>query len=56
MKLIATVDNQWAIGHRGGRLVRIPADGRFFRFETMYKTVVMGRCTLENFPAVSAVL
>lgn len=51
MKLIATVDNHWAIGHRGGRLVRIPTDERFFRFETMYKTVVMGRCTLENFPA-----
>ncbi len=51
MKLIATVDNHWAIGHRGGRLVHIPTDERFFRFETMYKTVVMGRCTLENFPA-----
>lgn len=51
MKLIATVDNHWAIGHRGGRLVRIPTDERFFRFETMYKTVVMGRCTLEDFPA-----
>lgn len=51
MKLIATVDNHWAIGHRGGRLVRIPTDERFFRFETMYKTVVMGRCTLEEFPA-----
>lgn len=51
MKLIATVDNHWAIGHRGGRLVRIPTDERFFRFETMYKTVVMGRSTLEEFPA-----
>lgn len=51
MKLIATVDNNWAIGHKGGRLVRIPTDERFFRFETMYKTVVMGRVTLENFPA-----
>ncbi len=51
MKLIATVDNRWAIGHRGGRLVRIPTDERFFRFETMYKTVIMGRCVQEEFSA-----
>jgi len=51
MKLIATVDSRWAIGYRGGRLVRVPADERFFRFETMYKTVIMGRTALENFPA-----
>ena len=51
MKLIATVDNNWAIGNKGGRLVRIPTDERFFRFETMYKTVVMGRCVQEEFSA-----
>ncbi|MDD6037041.1 MAG: dihydrofolate reductase [Lachnospiraceae bacterium] len=51
MKLIATVDNHWAIGHRGGRLVRIPTDERFFRFETMYKTVIMSRLVQEEFSA-----
>ncbi|MDD5900244.1 MAG: dihydrofolate reductase [Lachnospiraceae bacterium] len=51
MKLIATVDNHWAIGHRGGRLVRIPTDERFFRFETMYKTVIMSRLVQEQFSA-----
>ena len=51
MKLIATVDNNWAIGKKGGRLVRIPTDEKFFRFETMYKTVVMGRCVQEEFSA-----
>lgn len=51
MKLIATVDNHWAIGYRGSRLVRIPSDERFFRFETMYKTVIMGHGMLDNFPA-----
>lgn len=51
MKLIATVDRNWAIGYQGGRLVRIPSDERFFRFATMHKTVIMGRVTLENFPA-----
>lgn len=51
MKLIATVDNRLAIGHQGGRLVRIPSDEKFFRFETMHKAVIMGRVAMENFPS-----
>lgn len=51
MKLIVAVDNNWAIGSKGDLLVSIPADKKFFRFETMYKTVIMGRKTLESFPS-----
>lgn len=48
MKLIAAVDNNWAIGRNGKMLVSIPEDMKFFREETMGKVVVMGRKTLET--------
>lgn len=50
MKLIAAVDNNWAIGYENKLLVRIPADQKFFRNETIGKVVVLGRKTLETFP------
>ena len=39
-----------AIGNKGSLLVRIPADHKMFRNETMGKVVVLGRKTLETFP------
>lgn len=50
MNLIAAVDNNWGIGNQNKLLVRIPADQRFFRDETINKAVIMGRKTLESFP------
>ena len=50
MKLIAAVDSNWAIGHRGELLVRIPKDQKVFRNETLGKVVVMGRKALATFP------
>lgn len=50
MNLIVAVDNNWAIGCRGGLLVRIPNDHKNFRNKTVGKVVVLGRKTLETFP------
>lgn len=50
MNLIVAVDNNWAIGYQNNLLVRIPADQRFFRDETINKAVIMGKKTLESFP------
>ncbi len=50
MNLIVAVDMNWAIGYQNKLLVRIPADQRFFRNETIHKAVIMGRKTLESFP------
>ena len=50
MNLIVAVDNNWAIGCKGGLLVRIPNDHKAFRQETAGKVVVLGRKTLETFP------
>lgn len=50
MNLIVAVDRNWAIGRDGRLLVNIPADQQMFMRETMGKTVVMGRKTLESLP------
>ena len=50
MKLIVAVASNWAIGNKGQRLVSIPADQKNFRNETINKTIVFGRKTLETFP------
>lgn len=50
MNMIVTVDNNWAIGSKGGLLVRIPNDHKNFRQETAGKVVILGRKTLETFP------
>ena len=51
MKVIAAVDNNWAIGKDNKLLVSIPADMKFFRETTTGHVVVMGRKTLESFPS-----
>lgn len=50
MNLIVAVDENWAIGCRGDLLVRIPADHKMFRQETVGKVVVLGRKTMDTFP------
>ncbi|MDE7368011.1 MAG: dihydrofolate reductase [Lachnospiraceae bacterium] len=50
MNAIVAVDNHWAIGNKGGLLVRIPIDQKFFRETTIGKVVVLGRKTLSTFP------
>ena len=50
MNLIAAVDENWAIGNKNSLLIRIPADQKAFRQETIGKVVVLGRKTLETFP------
>lgn len=50
MNMIVAVDNNWAIGCRGGLLVRIPNDHKNFRLKTKGNVVVLGRKTLETFP------
>ena len=50
MNIIVAVDENWAIGCRGNLLVRIPADHKMFRQETLGKVVVLGRKTMDTFP------
>ncbi|MCI8886511.1 MAG: dihydrofolate reductase [Hungatella sp.] len=50
MNLITAVDRHWGIGKNGRLLVSIPEDQRLFRQETLGKTVIMGRKTLESLP------
>ena len=50
MKLIAAVDNNWAIGNNNNLLIRIPEDQKFFRKMTTGNVVVLGRRTLSGFP------
>lgn len=50
MQMIVAVDENWAIGWKGGLLVRIPGDMEWFRKKTTGKVVVMGRKTLESLP------
>ncbi len=51
MQAIVAVDENWAIGSMGSLLVRIPADQKMFRQETTGKVVILGRKTLDTFPA-----
>ena len=50
MNMIVAVDENQAIGCRGNLLVRIPADHKMFRQETLGKVVVLGRKTMDTFP------
>ena len=50
MNIIVAVDENWAIGYRGDLLVRIPADHKMFRNETIVKVGVLGRKTMDTFP------
>ena len=50
MKLIAAVDNNWAIGFKGRLLASIRADQMNFKKHTLGRVVVLGRKTIETFP------
>ncbi len=50
MKMIASADNNWAIGHGGSLLARVSADMKFFKSKTIGNTVILGRKTLLTFP------
>lgn len=50
MNAIVSVTSDWAIGHKGGLIVRNRADMRRFVSLTMGGTVLMGRTTFESFP------
>lgn len=50
MNLIVNADKNWGIGKDNKLLVRIPADMKLFRQETIGRVIVMGRKTLESFP------
>lgn len=50
MKMIVAADRKGGIGNKGGLLISIPTDMKYFREQTMGKTIVMGRATLESFP------
>lgn len=50
IKAIVVVDKNSAIGNKGSLLFRIPSDLKNFKRETLLKTVIMGRKTLESMP------
>lgn len=50
MKLIAAVDQQWALGCNGQLLFSIPEDLHHFRHLTINGTILYGRKTLLTFP------
>ncbi len=50
MNAIVAVDSNWAIGNKGQLLIRIPADQKMFKAETIGGVVVLGRKTMDTFP------
>lgn len=50
MTLILVMDNDCAIGVRGGLLCSLPEDMKHFRESTKGSAVIMGRKTYESFP------
>ncbi len=50
MKAIVAVDRNLAIGRAGALLFSIPSDLQHFRRETLGRTCIMGRKTLESMP------
>jgi len=52
MTLIAAVDQNWGIGHRGAPLFRIPADLARFKALTMGRALLMGRKTFDCLPGL----
>ncbi len=50
MNIFVTVDENWAIGNHGNRLLQIPANQRYFQKLTTGNTVVLGRKTLQDLP------
>lgn len=54
MFYIVNVDHNWAIGADGDMLVHLKSDLKFFKEQTMGKTVLMGRKTYESLPNQTA--
>lgn len=54
MFYIVNVDQNWAIGADGDMLVHLKSDLKFFKEQTMGKTVLMGRKTYQSLPGQRA--
>ena len=54
MFYIVNVDRNWAIGAAGDMLVHLKSDLKFFKEQTMGKTVLMGRKTYQSLPGQQA--
>ena len=50
MKVIAAVDENWAIGRNGDQLIYISEDLKHFKALTTGHPVILGRKTLATFP------
>ena len=50
MKVIAAVDENWAIGRNGDQLIYISEDLKHFKALTTGHPVILGRRTLATFP------
>lgn len=48
--MIASADNNWAIGYKGQLLAHVSGDMKFFKGKTVGNVVILGRKTLETFP------
>lgn len=48
--IIVAIANNNAIGQNGGLLVHLPKDMKWFKENTLHKTVIMGRKTFETLP------
>ncbi|WP_459129270.1 dihydrofolate reductase [Guggenheimella bovis] len=50
MFAIVNVDKNWGIGLKGDMLIHLKSDLKFFKEQTIHKTVLMGRKTYESLP------
>ena len=50
MNLIVAVDENWGIGYQGDLLIKISADLKYFKEQTLHQNVVMGMVTFESLP------
>ncbi len=50
MNLIVAVDSNYGIGKDNGLLARLPEDMKYFKKNTVGKTIVMGSSTYMSFP------
>lgn len=50
MRLIAAVDQNWALGYRGDQLAYLKEDLKRFKALTLGHPVILGRKTLATFP------
>ncbi len=51
MKAIVATEKNWGIGKDNDLLIHLPEDLKFFREQTLGKTIIMGRKTLESLPS-----